>query len=67
VPIVDRTPKLPNLMIATGLSGHGFGIGPGFGMAVARMATGKAPEHDMSRFRFSRFTDGSKLELGPSL
>lgn len=67
VPIVDRTPNLPNLMIATGLSGHGFGIGPGFGMALARMAAGKAPEHDMSRFRFSRFTDGSKLELGPSL
>lgn len=67
VPIIDQTPKFSNLIIATGLSGHGFGIGPGFGMAVARMATGKAPVHDMSRFRFSRFSDGSRLELGPSL
>jgi glycine/D-amino acid oxidase-like deaminating enzyme len=67
VPIIDQTPQYSNLIIATGLSGHGFGIGPGFGMAVARMATGKTPEHDLSRFRFSRFSDGSRLELGPSL
>lgn len=67
VPIVDQTPQYSNLIIATGLSGHGFGIGPGFGMAVARMVTGQLPEHDMSRFRFKRFTDGSALELGPSL
>lgn len=67
VPIVDRTPMYSNLIIATGLSGHGFGIGPGFGMAIARMATGQTPGHELSRFRFSRFTDGSALELGPSL
>ena len=67
VPIIDRTPQYTNLIVATGLSGHGFGIGPGFAMAIARMATGQTPEHDLSRFRFSRFSDGSALELGPSL
>lgn len=67
VPIVDRVPEIENLVIATGMSGHGFGIGPGFGRVVARMITGQQPEHDLSRFRFSRFTDGSVLEVGGAL
>ena len=67
VPIVDRVPALPGLIVATGMSGHGFGIGPGFGHAIARMITGEAPEHDLSRFRFSRFSDGSPLKPGPAL
>ena len=67
VPIVDRTPKLPGLIIATGMSGHGFGIGLGFGRVVARMVAGEEPEHDLRRFRFSRFSDGSKLDLRTSL
>lgn len=67
VPIVDRVPTLDGLIMATGMSGHGFGIGPGFGEIVARMASGEDPGFDMTRFRFGRFTDGSKLELGPLL
>ncbi|MEM1375924.1 MAG: FAD-binding oxidoreductase [Pseudomonadota bacterium] len=67
VPIVDRVPEHPNLIVATGMSGHGFGIGPGFGKIIARMAAVREAGHDMRRFRFSRFTDGSKLEIGPGL
>lgn len=67
VPIVDRAPALPGLIVATGMCGHGFGIGPGFGRVVARMVAGEEPEHDLSRFRFSRFSDGSKLDLRTSL
>jgi len=67
VPVVDRVPALSNLIVATGMSGHGFGIGPGFGRVIARMACEKTKEHDLQRFRFGRFTDGSKLVLGPSL
>ena len=67
VPIVDRAPELPGLVIATGMSGHGFGIGPGFGSVIARMVSGDNPEFDLSRFRLGRFRDGSKLQLGPSL
>ncbi len=67
VPIVDRIAEKPGLIIATGMSGHGFGIGPGIGRVVARMVAGEAAEFDLQRFRFSRFTDGSKLELGTSL
>ncbi len=67
VPIVDRAPSLPGLIIATGMCGHGFGIGPGFGRVVARMVGNQQPEHDLRRFRFNRFSDGSKLDLRTSL
>ena len=67
VPIVDEVSPLPGLIVATGMSGHGFGIGPGFGRILADMVQGHRPRHDMMRFRFGRFFDGSKLELGPAL
>lgn len=67
VPVVDRVADCQGLIVATGMSGHGFGIGPGFGDVVARIAAGATQKHDISRFRFSRFTDGSELVLGPSL
>ena len=67
VPILDHAPSMDGLVIATGMSGHGFGIGPGFGRCLALMLTGKTAEHDLSRFRFGRFTDGSTLNPGSSL
>lgn len=67
VPVVDRVPGLDGVILATGMSGHGFGIGPGFGKVIAGLALNDAPAHDLRRFRFGRFTDGSKLELGPML
>ena len=66
VPVVDRAP-LAGLSICTGMCGHGFGIGPAFGRIMADMVTGGEIGHDLSRFRLSRFTDGSKLVMGPDL
>ena len=67
VPIVDEVPGLGGVTLATGMSGHGFGIGPGFGRVIARRLTGQPDEHDLKRFRFGRFTDGSRLQIGPGL
>lgn len=67
VPVIDHVGTLPGLTLATGMSGHGFGIGPGVGRVVADLVEGRAPGHDLSRFRLSRFSDGSKITLGPSL
>ncbi|MCZ8088785.1 MAG: FAD-dependent oxidoreductase, partial [Rhodobacteraceae bacterium] len=67
VPVVDRVAAVPGLVIATGMSGHGFGIGPGMGRVVADLVAGDAVGHDISRFRISRFSDGSVLVPGPSL
>ena len=66
VPILDHAP-IPGLTVATGLSGHGFGIGPGVGRVVADLVAGNAPGHDLTRFRFGRFADGSPIEIGPTL
>lgn len=64
---ISGTRLLPGLTIATGLSGHGFGIGPGIGRVVADPVAGRAPGHDLTRFRLSRFTDGPPIEIGPAL
>ena len=67
VPVVDKVPKIPGLVVATGMSGHGFGIGPGMGRVVADLIQGNAIGHDLARFRIARFSDGSTLRLGPGL
>jgi glycine/D-amino acid oxidase-like deaminating enzyme len=61
VPIICAEDKLPGLFIATGFSGHGFGLGPGAGKAVAAMLTGSDVGIDLSPFRLSRFYDGSPI------
>ncbi|SNR67790.1 NAD(P)/FAD-dependent oxidoreductase [Puniceibacterium sediminis] len=55
VPIIDAAQQLSGLVIATGFSGHGFGIGPGAGQLAAEIATGAAPLVDPAPFRLSRF------------
>ncbi len=67
VPVIDRVAQIPGLVIATGMSGHGFGIGPGVGRVVADLVVGGPVGHDLHRFRLSRFSDGSSLLPGPSL
>lgn len=67
VPIVDAVPGVAGLILATGMCGHGFGIGPGFGRVIADMALGRAPRHDLSAFRFARFSDGSPRYPGTAL
>lgn len=65
VPVLDEVETTPGLIVATGFSGHGFGIGPAAGKIVADLVQGKKSEHDLHRFRFSRFSDGSSIKLGP--
>ena len=65
VPIIGESHTQPGLFILTGLSGHGFGIGPGVGRVMADLVTGRSSGHDLSRFRANRFNDGSKVVPGP--
>ena len=55
VPVIDEAPQLPGFTIATGFSGHGFGIGPGAGKAIAEFLTGNDVGLDLHEFRLSRF------------
>lgn len=56
IPVVDEPPGWSGLVIATGLSGHGFGIGPGVAKLVVQHIEGETPLVDMKPFAFSRFT-----------
>jgi len=67
VPVLDRADPIDGLFISTGFSGHGFGIGPAAGKIMANLIQGNTVEYDLARFRLARFSDGSKLELGPSI
>jgi len=67
VPVMDAIDAVPGCFVAAGFSGHGFGIGPGAGRVMADMVLGRPLGHDVRRFRFDRFRDGSPVELGPAL
>lgn len=67
VPIVDRIAAVPGLVVATGMSGHGFGIGPGMGRVLSDLIQGNETGHNLHRFRHARFSDGSPIRPGPSL
>jgi len=67
VPVMDEVPDIPGLYLGTGFSGHGFGFGPGAGETLAKLILGSPHKHDLTRFRFGRFYDGSPIELGPGL
>jgi glycine/D-amino acid oxidase-like deaminating enzyme len=60
IPVISKVESLPGLVVATGFSGHGFGIGPAAGRLAADLVTGSTPIVDPTEFRFSRFSDGSK-------
>jgi glycine/D-amino acid oxidase-like deaminating enzyme len=65
LPVISEVDTIPGFYISTGFSGHGFGVATGAGHLVADMITGAKPIFDPQPFRFSRFTDGSKIEHWP--
>jgi glycine/D-amino acid oxidase-like deaminating enzyme len=65
IPVISAVDQMPGFYIATGFSGHGFGIGPGAGRLAADLASGAPPLVDPTAFRLSRFTDGSRPRPHP--
>jgi len=55
VPVIGPVSSIPGFYIASGFSGHGFGIGPGAGQLMAEIVTGSNTSVDPSPFRFDRF------------
>lgn len=55
VPVIDADIGIPGLVLAAGLSGHGFGIGPGVGHLVADLLLGRAPVAEAAHYRLARF------------
>lgn len=65
LPVISAVDSVPGFFIATGFTGHGFGIAPGAGRLMAELVTGEAPVVDPSPFRYSRFTDGTRPKPSP--
>ena len=55
IPVIGPVANVPGLVLATGLSGHGFGLGPGIGKMAADLATGARPQSDPTAFSKTRF------------
>jgi glycine/D-amino acid oxidase-like deaminating enzyme len=55
VPVIDQVAHMPGFFVATGFSGHGFGIGPGAGRLMADLVAGDHPVVDPTPFRLARF------------
>lgn len=64
IPVLSAVQDQSGMYIATGFSGHGFGIAPGAGRLMADLVTGSAPVVDPHDFRLSRFSDGSRIHMG---
>ena len=65
VPYLCEVPGHRGLFLGTGMSGHGFGIGPGVGRVLSDLVTGRPAGYDLERFRYDRFFDGSPIVPGP--
>ena len=59
LPLLDSVGPGGNVVVATGMSGHGFGVAPAVGRIVADLVTTGKSSHNLSPFRLGRFADGT--------
>ncbi|HEY7642243.1 MAG TPA: FAD-binding oxidoreductase [Steroidobacteraceae bacterium] len=67
LPVISHVDGHAGFLVASGFSGHGFGIGPGAGKLIADMVRGVADRSEVRAFRLQRFFDGSPIRPGPSI
>lgn len=61
IPVIAPVKARPGLFIASGFSGHGFGIGPAAGRLAADLIRGDQPCVDPKPYRYERMIDGTHL------
>jgi glycine/D-amino acid oxidase-like deaminating enzyme len=54
VPVIGPIESVPGFFLASGFSGHGFGLGPGAGKLMAQIVMGEKTCVDCAPFRFDR-------------
>jgi glycine/D-amino acid oxidase-like deaminating enzyme len=62
VPVISPVQALPGFFLASGFSGHGFGIGPASGRLIADLVAGDRPIVDPAPFRFERLARASRRD-----
>jgi glycine/D-amino acid oxidase-like deaminating enzyme len=65
IPVISAVDTIPGFFIATGFTGHGFGIAPGAGKLMAQLVTGQTPMVDPTPFRYSRFAERPRSRPSP--
>ena len=55
LPVMSPVDTIPGFFLASGFSGHGFGIGPAAGELMADLVLGRTPRVDVRPFRLARF------------
>jgi glycine/D-amino acid oxidase-like deaminating enzyme len=61
VPVISAVEGLSGFFLATGFSGHGFGIGPAAGRLASDIVLGDTPFVDPSAYGYKRLIDGRPL------
>jgi glycine/D-amino acid oxidase-like deaminating enzyme len=61
VPVISPVTGHPGFFLASGFSGHGFGIGPAAGRLMADLVSGAPPIVDPAPFRDDRFRRGAAV------
>jgi len=64
VPVMGPVPNIPGFFMATGFS-YGITMGPAVGSLMAQLVTGTKPSIDLTPYRYTRFAEGSPLDLTP--
>jgi len=61
VPVISPVASLKGFFLATGFSGHGFGIGPAAGKLAADVVRGDPSFVDPAAYSYERLVDGRPL------
>ena len=59
LPILDEAPNAKGLFLASGFSGHGFGIAPASGHILSKLILEQTPDLPIESFAFDRFDQKS--------
>lgn len=59
LPVLDAPAQIGGLIVATGFSGHGFGLAPAVGRHVAQLIKGEAPATILAPLKLDRFARGT--------
>ena len=62
LPVIDKIEEYDGLILASGFSGHGFGIGPAIGGILSDLAMEKKPRLPIDSFSLYRFQKNNIIE-----
>jgi sarcosine oxidase subunit beta len=60
IPVLGTTDEVPGYVLATGFSGHGFGLAPIIGQVITELIVDGRPSISLDDFAYSRFDRGGQ-------